>query len=261
MGSLPIFPSVCMAVGISTAATNSLALDVPPSATANVKGAYVQATASTSFDATFVSLQLGNLFSVANRQYAIDMAVGAGGSELVLANNLMVADSAAVQTQKQYCFPCNIAAGTRIAFRCQVSSSTTIGARVYMQLFGGDVLQPEGYAGVDAIGFVAASTRGATVNSSTVTKGPYTQVTAATTRDYAAISVTPCLVVGQHIFDVAIGAGGSEQVILPNMASIGGNPWASPAIPIQVPLGTRIAARGEATVANAMDVVVYGYYQ
>ncbi len=261
MGSLPIFGTVSAGVGISTNASSALYLDVTPSATANTKGNYIQATSATTGDVGFVVMQLANIFAVAQKQYAADFAIGALGSEVVLASNLMSANCAQTQQTYTYAFPCNIPSGTRIAFRAQSSTSTTLGLRVTMQTFATDLLQAEGFAGVDAIGFNAATTKGVTVNSTTTQKGPYTQVTAATTRDYAGLSMAVDTVVGQHLLDIAIGAGGSEVVVIPNVVAIAGNPVALPLIPIQVPLGTRIAARGEVNVANSANVTVYGYYQ
>lgn len=85
------------------------------------------------------------------------------------------------------------------------------------------------------------------------TKGSWTQITAATTRDYRALSVDISDDVDgggydTYLIDLGIGAAAAEVVIVPNMifdvprAAKAGHTFGLE-LPIQIPAGTRIAAR------------------
>lgn len=104
-----------------------------------------------------------------------------------------------------------------------------------------------------------------TASGSTHTKGSYTALVASTGADAWGITVA-CFGGGtastriNFLVDIATGAGGSEQVIIPNLlagaiadsggAQSAGRVWH---FPIKIPASTRIAARCQAN--NSSDVV------
>ncbi len=107
--------------GQNTGITTGLSVD--PGGTANTKGAYVEATASTS------AAMRGLCFRVAQQQntfptfgqWKFDIATGAAGSETVVLGDLVfdTADLADCILPTQWAFGLAIAAGTRLAVRSQ----------------------------------------------------------------------------------------------------------------------------------------------
>jgi hypothetical protein len=111
------------AQGISTA--TSIGTLVTASATANVKGSYAALTASTAHDYSGVVLCIDPL-AAGTVNYLVDFAIGASGSEMVIAPNMSVS----VISSRLF-LPIAIPAGTRVAARCQSSTlSDTLHASI-----------------------------------------------------------------------------------------------------------------------------------
>jgi hypothetical protein len=240
-------------------------------ASANTKGTWVQLTPATTSDACWV---MANVSTVDNSPWAtaVDIGVGAAGSEKIILPNLICPVS---QYPRHYSFPISIQAGTRIAARCQ-SDTGAFNSYVTVTTFDGALAQMEGCAGADALGFTAGSTTGTkvTASASANVKGAYAQLIAATARDYIG------LVIGLDWFqsgafnqffmlDIATGPAGSEKVILSNVLCMT-NEAASvyalsfPHFPffVPIPAGSRVSARIQATGAGSTFVgcTVYGIY-
>jgi hypothetical protein len=110
-------------------------------------------------------------------------------------------------------------------------------------------------------GVVSASSTLTTItaSASTHTKGSYTVVVAS-----ASIGASAIIVhirggsVARYLFDVAVGASGSEQIIVNNLHvgsfSGGGRSCASFRIPVQIPSGTQISVRCQSSTASATAV-------
>jgi hypothetical protein len=104
-------------------------------------------------------------------------------------------------------------------------------------------------------------------------KGAWTQITASTAADLAALVMAVghrgngALRHEQLLFDVGVGAAGSEQVLVPDwVVSVSLSetltpPW-TPVLPVSVPAGSRLAVRSQCSDPDAsdrlMDVVLYG---
>lgn len=102
-------------------------------------------------------------------------------------------------------------------------------------------------SGYEAIGASTAIT-----TSTANTKTAYTQLVASTSRQYEGLLVMLgySSAAAWWLFDIAIGAAGSEQVILPNLmhtprADYGG--ISTMFVPITVPAGVRVAVRAQAS--------------
>jgi hypothetical protein len=111
-------------------------------------------------------------------------------------------------------------------------------------------MPPAGDAGV-TVTFGAANT-----------KGSWTEVIASTAKDVRAIGVeiwAGCS--GGAMMDIGTGAAGFEAVLIPDLflfngSSLPGSGHRHWLIPIKVPAGTRLAARGQGAAANTAIVAL-----
>ncbi len=97
--------------------------DLASNASANVKGSWVQITASLAFAADGFYVSLAD--AAATRDYLVDIAVGAAASEVVILENLPyhTGNPSNIGMANAY-FPIPLAAGVRIAARCQDSTGS-----------------------------------------------------------------------------------------------------------------------------------------
>jgi len=263
-GGFPAGLDICGGFDVGTVLTNA---GVTVTGGLNTPGAWTQIVASTTRDACWMEV---SVFPTTGASFVVacDIAVGASGSEKAIANKLLATSGTGRGTLGNHCFPVNIPAGTRISARFSCSASTDTN-QVNIRLYDGAFTQIDGCAGVDAIGFNAATTGGTTLTSGSPagTKGAWAQLIAATARDYIGFSVIQDRTspVTWGLLDVAIGASGSETIIKPNYG------WAmqvnlSHPSPIQwtaIPSGTRIAARFTDcyNATSSTGITLYGIYQ
>lgn len=355
-GGFPIGPDLCNAQILNSAITNgSVGVNtvVTSGSTANTKGSWAS-IGTTLYDACWLRLQRSYSSNTSGSfSVAMDLGVGSSGNQFVLVPDLMIATGGQFQAAySQLSLPLSIPAGTNLWIRSQSNlASNADRASLSLQLYDGGFTQPEGYCGVDAIGFVSAAptatvttpiaspgvvswtshglvagqsvsfsggtlptgitsgtnyfviptglttnafeiataTNGTAINftgtsSGTQTglgigttgtpitlgngvMGSYSQLTAATTRDYAAIAAIfdpqgpgPG---GHSAIDIAIGAGGSEVVICPRWIGQIWNQCTMDFIGVNIPAGTRLAARGAQLNGNAgvaVGVTLYGLF-
>ena len=270
-GGFPLGPDLCNGTSYGVDLTNSVGTALTGGAS-NTKGSYTQLVAATTFDACWIMVSIKET-SNSTTHCAVDIAIGAGGSEKVILSNLMVEGSTNGTSGANSLFPCNIPAGTKISARAQNGGAVADGPTVSIILFDGGFTQFEGAAGADDIGFVSATTYGSliTASASANTKGSYTQLVAATARDYIGFVLyfgAPSTGAGasRGLYDIAIGSIGSEIVIVPNIGAnavqVNSKPAYSGPFFINIPAGTRIAARMQAdTGSQAGGMVLYGIYQ
>lgn len=257
--------------GASTAVSRGTTITA--AATANTKGSYTQLVASTAFDASYILVMIDD--HAAAVDYLIDIAIGAGGSEQVILSNLIATGgTGSLSYGMTYLFPINIPEGSRVTARCQASTLSSA-VRISVLLFGAGIANPETQTIVTTYGDNTVDSGGVSVDSGGVanTKGSYSQIVATTT--YAVSSII--VAIGNQrngvrssqswLMDIAIGAGGSEQVIVPNLVF---NASTSPDIvtpqyyylPLTIPEGSRIAVRTQSDGIDAtdrlMDVIIYG---
>ena len=116
-----------------------------------------------------------------------------------------------------------------------------------------------GFHKAEQAGIVAASSRGTVVShGASHTKGAYTQLIASTGQDADAVLVTARHTIQWNtLTDLAIGAAASEQVVAANLMRTtwdGTIAVCQYLLPIAIPAGTRLAARGQTDNASAIDV-------
>lgn len=112
----------------------------------------------------------------------------------------------------------------------------------------------------ETFGTLGALPSGTTVTSGATahTKGPWTQIAAATSFDAAAILLQIDLQYQDtlYLIDIGIGGSGSEQVIIPNLMMSQSAPvFNALVIPINIPAGSRIAARSQDNFGSSTSYV------
>lgn len=230
------------------------------SATANVKGAFAEVTASTPQD--FDSLII-HIASFANYNALWDIAVGGAGSEVVVVPNLLVGGFAAMT----FTLPIQVPAGSRISTRGASASGTTSAYVTVIGVTGGLWNTPSG-GYIDDLGTTLASSRGilldggATINTYPAT---WTTINASTTRDIAALAM---LVQGNAnagpsstLWRLQVGVGAASSEVILHETSFTVNTLSSMTphsfwLPSDIPAGSRVAARVRSSTNDATDRVI-----
>ena len=256
-------------IGVVAATTTTTILNT--TAVANTKGAWVQLTAATADEATWIEVTLAPNSS--GGRYMVDIGLGAAAAEVVLLPNLMFDSSLAANSAAVYRFPVNIPAGTRIAARAQgATTSTTIG--VSITLGSGDAGTLAAPGSVQAYGVSTADSGGTQVDPGGVanTDSAWVELTASTSaaaqwlviafgHNDSAITTS-----ARWLVDIATGAAASEVALISDLFVQGGSGEESPnprtsAFALTIPAGTRIAVRARSSSIAAtdrlLDVAVY----
>lgn len=255
--------------------STSTVITVSTAATAGTKGAWTQVLASTSFDCDAIMVGIGWIST--GRICLFDIGVGASGSESAIITDLPAESGSALTTNFYiYYLPANIAQGSRISARANISGTGTRNTAVWVQPLKHNFIAPFELQRTVSIGTASTPAMtnidpGATAN----TKGAYTQLVASLASDIRAIQIvtgktsTPATSTDWKV-DFAIGASGSEQIIVPDYyvsqpttTSFIPQPVVSPIIPMSIPAGTRVAARCASANITAggrtLDVALMGY--
>lgn len=239
----------------------------------HTKGAYSQLVAATARDymALLISVQATGSGS---SDALVDIAIGAGGSEVVVIPNLYCASATSFDVA-EYLFPIFIPLGTRIAARCQTNAANgTVRVMVHGISYNFQAIPPANV--VTAYGVNTADTGGVSVEpgGSSNTKGAYSEIISSTTRIIKGFiigfggQVNAVRTAANWLVDLAVGAAGSEQIIVADFPILADStsdnitPIASPYIPTYIPIGTRLAARAQCSITDAtdrlFDVIIYG---
>lgn len=280
-GGWPIGLGLANAVAYGINSSTGSASQSITSGTANHKGSWVELNGSpTTSDILWVLVTVDDSqFSAGTTESScIDLGIGASGSQQVIISNLLnygQVFSDSFDTVCSYFFPLAIPSGTHVWARSQTTGSNH--DPVGVSFIGFDASFSNAPGGscscYDTYGFVSTSTEGTALTASgTVNvKGSYTEITASTTNDlmgfFLAFDSQGSASNVAVLTDLAIGASGSEVVILPNipvwMSQLGvPMPQATPFISIPIQAGTRIAARCQSTKASQnIGVTLYGLRQ
>jgi len=261
---------------VTSGASNGTVVNA--SASANTKGAWTELIASTGF--AYAGFQLFANTDTNNEDFLIDIAIGAAASEKIVADNIFSGTyraHAAVMLQ----IPVGIPAGSRISARVQsnVGSATCVISGIgYAVGFASPLIGP--HSRMISMGAATASTTGVDVNAGATanTKGAWSELVASTSADFASLVVSmgsnkngvPAIAL--FLFDIGVGAAGSEKVIVPNfcittryvafetVSTIFQS--AQGPFPCSVPAGSRLAMRSQSTTNDAtdriLDAVLYG---
>jgi hypothetical protein len=241
---------------------------IPPSATTETKGSYVQLIASTSNITKSMLIQIiANPNTTVCNSYLVDLATGGAGSESVLIANLGAGVNGQYSiAQNTWLVPGNIPAGTRLSARSQTNGASCadnpgIKLSLYTGGFGGN--------GVDTLGALTASSKGTAVTPGNGAKGAWATLVASSAHAYKGLffAIDPQgASSGDYTFcAMDIGTGGTPTAVLPNILI---NDWSGnmdPSgldyMPISIPAATQISVRIQCNnVQTAIGVIAYGVY-
>jgi hypothetical protein len=268
---MPDFPMVGASRFATAGAVSASSAGTSLTPSTNAESAYTQLIASTTFDAQGVLVSLKNAGATA--QSVIDLAIGGAGSEVNIANDLII--SGRVNMSVLYYLPIAIPAGTRLSVRGSRSAASA-SVRVECLLVGQGFSPSAPLGRCTTYGGVVSPAGGISIDpgGSANTEGSWTQITASTT---SAISALIIGIGGQGndarasydwLLDIGIGAGGSEVVLIPDLALSSSNghnmvvPQSIGPIPCSIPAGTRLSVRAQCSGTDAtdrlFDVILYG---
>lgn len=246
------------AAGIATASSSGTLLTA--SASAHTKGSWTQLTASIPSDVVGVWL---NFQTLDTYRYFLDLSVGSGN--VVVAENLYF--TARINFGLHGVFlPLSLPAGEPLYARISAgtgSKTCYLTAHLVRASFNTSRALSRGVG----YGATVASTSGVTVDPGAVanTKGSWTQIVASTTNAIRSLIVCvgqgydtyPAIYGTQRwLFDVAVGAGGSEVVLLGDLPAACNSTsdtiqqnWYGP-FDVSIPAATRIAIRCQSDVVT-----------
>jgi hypothetical protein len=256
LGATPLFRNEdWFEDGAFNIVNSSAAVTLTANSSAHTKGNYAQLVASTSADASFLLLVLDSFNTTAtNTASLIDVAVGASGSETNIATNIAVGGAAQVPGSS---------GGVIIAFPIKISSGTRLSARIQSVVTGGKtgrvfafVIDAGDYATapttVDVIGTDAATSKGTEFSGSS---GTWVEAVASTAQAYRAVGLVCSLHDSDSanntslVFDVGVGASGSEVAIGNTRYAINNNEQSANLAPFSclfgrnIPSGSRLAVK------------------
>lgn len=266
-------------VTVGTNAASSRGTNVATPAAANTEGSWTQIVASTSVEAAGFYVSINNTAG-AGVHLLMDIGIGAGGSEVSLVDDLYWCRHSQVNCLHAF-IPMRVPRGVRMAARLRSSAGTAQTVRVSYHLVPESPFLLPGFGACDSINVNTATSRDTTSvdpGASTNTKGSYAQLVASTANPIRALllaigsgsgSPTSRTAAADALLDVAIGGSGSEQIILPDLQLYAGTsedswqPGFLGPFPVNIPAGTRIAARMQSTNATSgqreAGVLAYGF--
>lgn len=235
---------------------------------ANTKGAWTQLIATTSRAASCFLLSL--LTNWTNQVFLIDIGIGAAGAETVLLSNASFeAATGGAHRTPIFLIPVAIPAGTRVSARCQANAANAaVTVLVSVLEFGFPRLPSFGRA--TTYGAIPASSLGTAVAlGASGVNGAWTQIVASLTNPLRWLVIfaerQAAANNSSNTLDIGVGAVGSEQVVIPTLSwrsdnDTGNSYGAGWSLPVSIPAGQRVAARGSSSPVggDTVDVVLVG---
>jgi len=233
------------------------------SASANTKGAWTELVTSTSQDAD--ELWVGLASSSSSFGWLVDIGVGAAGSEVTIAPDILVAQTG--RLMKWFRIPLAVPAGSRIAARGQ-STTGSINFQAIVHPVRSGLFAPPPGGKIRALCSNTADSGGLQIDPGAVanTYGSWAEVSSSLPADVAAIwldlgNIQNTALTAQapnFRLDIGIGGAGSEVTIFGPIrfgsdAAAQFGPLPSVWWPLSIPAGTRVAARARAALTDATD--------
>jgi hypothetical protein len=254
--------------GTSTASSRGTTLT--NSGVANTKGAYSTLGSALTYPMSGM-LVIISAPTVNATRFSVDIAIGSGGSEVIIASDLYYYDGIGGDTSAHYVLPIRANAGAQLSARFSSQNTTTVIDVAVQALVGG--LHLPSYAGAIGMGLTGSVTLPTISRPGAIhTKGAYTEIISSTTKRFRGLAITT----GQsgastqhRLIDVAVGAAASEVVVIPDwhVAQNTGQdtmfPQTSPIFPVDIPEGTRLSMRlAQDVIGAGRDLLagLIGYY-
>jgi hypothetical protein len=244
-----------------------LGTDLAVPASPNTKGAWTNlGTLSADCVALYLKCVLSTSTSSA-RAASFDIGIGPGGSQIVLVPNIVGSASGSyTQSTADILLPLGLPAGTQLWARVSLDSVATGGCQIEASAVGYDGnFSSDAPQGVDALGYVSAGL-GTVVALGNGSKGSYTQIIAATSRDYCGIIVGGDIDGGTSstVALLDIGLGSPQKIIIADdvIRGVGSGGCFGQFYDVHIPAGSQLSARGMANTGSVINigVTVYGVY-
>lgn len=251
--------------GVNAASSSPGLVNLP--STPNSKGSWAQLIAATTRPSygLFIASR-GAFANGVNNATIFDVAIGGSGSESIIVENAVLGSRG---LGVSIFVPIYLPAGVRLAARGQQGDSAAYAAGFQVIL---NSTPGPAWARATTYGANTATSAATNLATSTAadTKSVWTEITAATTSliSYLVVIITASastnLTTIRGIVDIGVGAAGSERVIAADLSyrvlatgDIAGS--TSPGMAIQLPVGTRLAARWAGdTTGQAPSVSLIG---
>jgi hypothetical protein len=257
--------------------SNTSGQTLTANASANTEGSYSQIAASVTEPWTGFWVFLFDP-SNTNRDFLVDVAIGAAASEQEIVSDLLFSVAAATGfTTAPYFCPLAIPAGVRLAARCRSSvGSSTI--EVIVIGFRGTLmhgLAPLGRCGT--YGQNTADSGGTPVDAGGTanTEGAWAQLSASTTYPIRQLMLgfgnagDNTRTSANYLLDIGIGSAGNEVALINDLPLVcdSGPDMVAPRtlgpFMLDIPAGTRLVARVRSSTNTAgdrtLDVIAYGF--
>jgi hypothetical protein len=272
---MPGFPMLQGSNQIATVGQNptgTTGVAVTSGGSINTKGSYSEISSAIPFATSGILI---NIVPGVATDWLFDISIGAAGSEKIVVGNLLLTTSRPGECITSYFFPIRLPEGVRLAIRCQARQATQ-SAGVVVTLIGVSNILSEPLSRCTTYGAVTADSGGIQVDpGGTVdTKGSYSEIVSSTSNPIRQIiivlgdqnnaTMTTCFF---HL-DIAIGAASSEKILIPDLffgagtTTDGHVPAVFGPFPVEIPAGTRIAARARCSINDAtdrlFDIAIYG---
>lgn len=227
----------------------------------------IAASSSYDYDAILVDT-VGNAIGV---DASLDVYLGSSGNEYPLIDKIRVQKALSTNPQAQaVLLPLAVPRGSRISAKAFGGALNTI---VYGMGFGS--MGDKGFKRAVSMGITSAT--GVTVDPGATANalGSWTQIIASTPNHFNGLMVAfgsaarSNAALNSWLVDIAIGASGSEQIILKQLLTMSFSntifymtPTFFGPFPCSIPAGTRIAARAQCSTSTSttrnIDVTLYG---
>jgi len=254
------------------AANISLSGATPTGVAANTKSAWVELSASTTVETMGFSIAANHSDASAGTQVSLllDIGIGAAGSETVIVEGIAVDGSHTSEYLISAYIPLHISAGSRVAIRGQ-ASATSENISVKIKLHPKTMAGLTSYQIIESYGVNNADSGGVTVTTPSSGTSAWQEIVASTNSEIKSLGLcftcTGSASDAIHKTEFAVGAAGSEIVVIPGMSWSYRRTTARSSImpnlswlPVHIPAGSRISARttfgGGST--RSLDVILLG---
>lgn len=250
-------------------------ISTPPSATINTKGSWISMGSLKQGCAAFLFRAFYNNSSTSDYGCAIDIGIGASGSQIALVSNINLSLQPAglgQSTVYQRLIPIAVPPGAQVWVRSAVNIASFNGTiQCWFTAYDNSFVANGEFSGCETLGASATAGRGAGITAGATnsgTKGSYVQLGTAT-RDYGGFFFNQDMANNAsnesgNMIDIAIGAGGSQIIILADYQIYQGgveSPSDAPFFALPIPAGSAVWARGASIAPDTtFGITLYGVF-